>query len=80
MRIDSLLHRRVIAVIVATWPTVTLLTWALAEATAAWPMPLRTLLTTLASVPIILYLIVPRIGPMIDRLVGPRDRDEAHPR
>ena len=36
-------------------------------------MPLRTLLNTVASVPIILYLIVPRISPIIDRLIGPVD-------
>lgn len=71
MKIKSWLHRRVISVMVATWPTVTLLTWGLASITAQWPMPLRTLLNTVASVPIILYVIVPRIGPFIDRLIGP---------
>lgn len=73
MKIKSWLHRRVISVMVATWPTVTMLTWGFASLTAQWPMPLRTLLNTVASVPIILYLIVPRISPIIDRLIGPVD-------
>lgn len=46
---------------IGVYPIITLLLAALGPATAAWPLPLRTLLLTAVMVPTLTWLVVPAL-------------------
>src|SRR3546814_12414234 len=64
------IHRRVIAVSLATWPTVTIVTYCAAPLIADAPIAVKTLVSTILSVPLLIYLVLPPVTRSGERRVG----------
>src|SRR3546814_18318950 len=69
-------HRRVIAVSLATWPTVTIVTCCAAPLIADAPIAVKTLVSTILSVPLMIYLVLPPVTRAIERAFLPGSDDE----
>lgn len=54
-------HRMALVVWLAIYPTITLLLALGGDAIAAWPLPLRTLALTLTAVPLMVFVLLPRL-------------------
>jgi antibiotic biosynthesis monooxygenase (ABM) superfamily enzyme len=70
------IHRRVIAVSLATWPTVTIVTYGAAPLIADAPIAVKTLVSTILSVPLMIYLVLPPVTRAIERAFLPGSDDE----
>ena len=60
-------HRMAVIVWLAIYPTITLLLALGGSAIAEWPLPLRTLALTLVAVPLMVFVLLPRL----QRLLAP---------
>lgn len=58
--------RQAFATWLALYPLLTLTLWVLSEPLALLPLPVRTLLLTLFLVPILAFVLVPRVRAMLD--------------
>jgi antibiotic biosynthesis monooxygenase (ABM) superfamily enzyme len=54
-------HRMAVLVWLAIYPTITLLLALSGSAIAGWPLPLRTLALTLIAVPLMVFVLLPRL-------------------
>jgi len=60
--------RQVLATWLALYPLLTLLLWAFAGPLAQLTLPVRTFVLTVFLVPVLAYLLVPRVVRLLDRL------------
>jgi uncharacterized protein len=64
-------HRMAVVVWLAIYPTITLLLALTGPLTDDWPLPLRTLLLTAIAVPLMVFVLLPRLqrglGPWLAR-------------
>ena len=60
-------HRMAVIVWLAIYPTITLLLALGGPAIAEWPLPLRTLALTMVAVPLMVFVLLPRL----QRLLAP---------
>lgn len=54
-------HRMAILVWIAIYPTITVLLALGGDAVASWPLPLRTLALTAVAVPLMVFILLPRL-------------------
>jgi len=56
---------------IGVYPVITVLLAVIGPATATWPLPLRTLLLTAVMVPILIWVVMPRLTRMFRRWLTP---------
>jgi antibiotic biosynthesis monooxygenase (ABM) superfamily enzyme len=63
------IHRRVIAVSIATWPTVTAVTYCVGPYIASAPIAVKTLVSTALSVPLMIYLVLTPVTRIVEKVL-----------